>query len=238
MEAILKRKNADANPNNTLQITELNGICCGDVEKAIVCKYTVTIATGSLAAASKISIDGTEYGFGTSIDLTTDVGRTALKAAIKTALASAGYTTDGVDITASGSNVTITTNYSQATFNYLQSSTYAFSKVPFGCKVVGNFNAKVCTAEATISIASGYVVIVPTSSERMTNVLINDGSADRYDALPVAAAGSISGNVDSQNGAVYLSISGLSYTGTKTFTITVSQEGCDDVVLTRSIATS
>ena len=237
MDAILRRKNPDANPNNTLQITELAGICCGDVEKALVCKYTVTIATGSLAAASKISIDGTEYGFGSSIDLTTDAGRLLLKAAIKTALASAGYTTDGVDITVSGSNVTITSNYSQAVFNYLQSGTYPFTKVlgADGCKVVGNFNVSVCTAEATISQSGLYVRITPFSSERMTKVTINDGTADRWDAAVSNAVGTPTGNTFTGNGSVYLLISAFSYSGAESFDITVVQEGCDDIVLTRGL---
>lgn len=226
MDAILRRKNADANPNNALQIRELDGICCGDVAKALVCKYTVTIPTGTQATASKISIDGTEYGFGSAIDLTTDAGRTQLKAAIKTALASAGYTQDGVDITVSGANVTVTTNYSQAVFTFLHSGTYAFTKVlgQNGCKTVGDFNVSVCTSEATIGIDGLYIRITPFGSERITNVKVNDGAADRFNGALVTTTGTASGNSVSINGSVYLLISAFSYSGAESFTITITQE--------------
>mgnify|MGYP000421303865 FL=1 len=116
---ILKKKNPQASPQNALQIREIDGLCCGDVAKAIVCRYAVEVDTSSVTTASKISLGGVEFAFGLSIDLTTEKGVMMLVQKIRQALAEAGYTQDGIDYTITGNTLRLEAYYSQITFDYL-----------------------------------------------------------------------------------------------------------------------
>ena len=42
---ILKKKNPTGSSSGILQVVELDGWCCGDVAKAIVCKHAVQVDT-------------------------------------------------------------------------------------------------------------------------------------------------------------------------------------------------
>ena len=227
---ILKRKNPNANRDNVLQITTLDGLCCGDDVRAILCVYEATVDTSSVTTASLVSIGGTEYAFGMAISLTTEAGRKLLKAAIKDALHEAGYTTDGVEFSVTGDDLTITTGYSQVAFDYLQAAGNAFAKTT--CKAVGPVNVEACLADVSYAVADGFFVIEPVAANAITNVVVNDATADRYDAALVYDSGTPAGNASSVNGKIYLSIAGFTYTGAEVFTVTISSQGCEDAVLT------
>jgi hypothetical protein len=83
-----------------------------------------------------------------------------------------------------------------------------------------------------------YVVIDPVSFGRITNLLVNDGSADVFNA-PLSYDSSctfFSANACSKNGKVYLDTAGLGYTGAVTFTVTVDHSVCDTITETGTLS--
>ena len=83
----------------------------------------------------------------------------------------------------------------------------------------------------TYAEEGGFFDITPVSLEQITNVKINDGTADQFDGVPNPIAGTPAGNVSSFNAKIYLSVAGLGYTGTVSFTVTITSKACEDIVL-------
>ena len=229
--AILLRNNPEANPNNALQITRADGICCGDETPVIICDYAVTFATGTLTAITQIRIDGTTYVFSQSCATGTTAGRAALKVEIQAALKAAGYTQDGVLITVSGSDCTITLAASAAVFEWVQSNTYPFIKS--NCQAYGDFKGGNCEFTVFSNRATtGDFVITPIGTDTITNILVNDGTTDLYDGPLVYGAGTDAANW-SANGTILISITAAAYDNvTITFTVTATFATCDTLTAT------
>jgi hypothetical protein len=226
---IQKRKSSLASRTNALQIVELDGLCCDDNVRAILCTYSATIDVTSVTSVDNISIGGTVVNFASAAATGTEAGRALLVEHIKTALHSLGYTTDGIELSLDGDNLTITTAYSQVAFDFIQAGGNAFTKVD--CKAVGPLNVSACITDVTYkesTAEAGYFEIKPVAANKITNVVVNDGSGDVFDGPLVFTDEAVAGNAVSSDGIVYLSISGLSLTGATTFTVTITAQGCDD----------
>jgi hypothetical protein len=102
---------------NMLQLEVGHGICENETVAA-ECDYSLTMAAGTF---TKISLGGTEYAFNANIDATTENGRELLKEKILWAINEAGYNAqDGIRLTESGGNITITAEASALVFDYLE----------------------------------------------------------------------------------------------------------------------
>lgn len=231
---ILKRKNPNANPNNALQIVAANGICCGDESPVIVCDYALTFSSSVLTSVNQIQLGGVTYGFSQSVATGTVAGRAALKAEIRAALAAAGYTQDGVTVTANGVNVTVTLSDSQLVIGWLQSASYPFVKS--GCVPYGNFKGGNCEVVATgriIADPDDFIISIAHTSTAVTNVLVVEGSTTLYNGMLVPGEGNDATANWSGNNAVYIDISTAGYDDvTKTFTITLTTADCGTISTT------
>ena len=235
---IKRRKNPNASVYNALQITTADGICCGDDTPVIVCDYSVTFDSGTLTAATQISLGGTVYVFSQSCATGTAAGRAALKTEIMAALAAAGYTQDGVTITVSGNNVTVKLEASQLVGTYLQSGSYPFVKS--NCQATGDFKGGNCDFTVTSNAAtSGTFIITPISTDtRITNIVVSDSkTGEIFDGPLVYATASPSGGAYSTGGTICIVITTQGYDNeTITFTVTASGPECGDQVATISQA--
>lgn len=231
---ILKRKNPNANPNNALQIVAANGICCGDETPVIVCDYALTFSSSVLTTVNQIQLGGVTYPFSQSVATGTVAGRAALKTEIRNALAAAGYTQDGVTVTANGVNVTVTLNNSQLVIGWLQSASYPFVKS--GCVPYGSFKGGNCEIVATGRIQvtpDDFIISIAHTSTAPTNVTVVEGSTTLYNGPLVTGPGNDSTNNWSGNNNVYIDISVAGYDDvTKTFTITLTTADCGTLTTT------
>ena len=231
---ILKRKNPNANPNNALQIVVANGICCGDESPVIVCNYALTFSSSVLTSVSQIQLGGVTYPFATSVATGTAAGRAALKAAIMQALAQAGYTQDGVTVTANGVNVTVTLSGSEIVAGWLQSGSYPFVKS--GCVPYGSFKGGNCELVATgriIADPDDFIVSIAHTSTAVTNVQLLDGVTSLYNGPLVTGEGNNSTNNWSGNNNIYVDISAAGYDDvTKTFTVILTTADCGTLTTT------
>lgn len=167
---ILKLKNPKSNPNNMLQITEIDGLCCGDKNCALVKKYKATIDTSTVTSLSGISLGGIEYGFGTSIDTTSASGLAMLEEKINEQIAKAGYAADGVTYTLDGNTLVIQTYYSQISFDFVNSSPTASTafEVTDAMTIGDMMNCSCCDATAVPAL-------VPPTCFAATTVYAGDG---------------------------------------------------------------
>lgn len=126
----VKKLNPNMNSqNNLLTFTELHAICCGDGKRTPVFKYQTTIDTTSVSTLSNISLGGTEYGFGSAYDTTTEAGRKLIKAAITNAVDKAGYYAIEPEFIVDGNNLTIRTWWYSLVFDYVETNANAFAKI-------------------------------------------------------------------------------------------------------------
>lgn len=227
---ILKKKNPNSNTENALQILAVDGFCCDDPIKTIVCKYNLVIDITSVTSASLISLGGTEYPFHSgAVPTNTEAGRTALVAEIKAVLTSIGYTNDGIELALNGNNLTIAVWYSQISFDYLEAAGNAFTKAE--CKVHGDIlSGTDCCTTFVYEQDADDLIISPVSCMPITNVLVNDGTNDIYnDSLgTITEKQGLNANITSINNQITIDTAGQSYSGAVTFTVTISSQGCDN----------
>lgn len=198
---ILLKKNPTASDNNALNLTEGMGLCCGDSQCFLARKYAVTIDVTSVTAVSSIRIGGQTVALSGSIATNTTAGRALLKAEILAAINSIGYQAKGgIELSLSGNNLTITTDFGTLVFAGLNSSGNAFEVVdakPYNDVV----NCVCCDAEVLQSLSlnqvysaaphsgsSGDIIVLRNSNDKVLATWISDGSADETQFSATGAA--------------------------------------------------
>lgn len=225
---ILQRKAPGANPDNSLQFSKIDGLCCGDVTETVLCRYEVTIDVTSVTTVDDIRIGGTTYRLDANYAMGYKSGRDGLVQNIKDLVESLGYSSAGITSSISGNNFTISIDYSQLDFNWLESSVREFR--PTSCIVYGKNDAACCAARASVAISGTDVIVTPVACKPITNVTINDGGGNVYSGALVNGTFS---DATVLNGVVTLdgsSATGQNWSGETTLTITISMAGCADVV--------
>jgi len=228
---ILKRNNPDANPNNALKFTNLSGLCCGDKRAAVICRYTATITSVSgTTAVDQVNIDGTTYTLDGAYLVNQERERDALVANLERLVASLGYDgTGNIRATLTSTTLTVDVDYSDLEFGWLEADTNPF--VPTACQTIGDVNTGQCDAGASIVKSGTDLVVKPYSTGAITNVTINDGGGAVYNGdltdgttgnatVTTAADGTKVITVEGDSG-------GENWSGSITFTVTITQDGCD-----------
>lgn len=229
---IVPRKASGANPDNALQFKTLDGICCGDNTQAVACRYTAVIDITSVTAVDQIRIGGTTHTLDNNYAMAYADGREGLLQNIRDLIESLGYSSkDAVSGSLSGNNFTISIDYSMLDFNWLEASANEF--IPTACQTIGKADADCCDARASFEIDGTDLIITPIACQPITNVVVNDGGGDIYD-------GDLSDQEDTNDVAITGGVitidgslaNGQNWNGEITFTVTISQDGCDDVTQT------
>lgn len=155
---ILKTVGKKSKRSGLIQLTKLDGFCCGDKDKAVVCSYELTMDTGDTPVIAGIVIAGSEYYFPYPITVASDAGVDDFKNKVYDILAAMGYSPDGIEYTRSGNLLTITTDYSLVSFDLLYVGTYTVPAVETivwtksDCKVIGNLKSDCCDVEMVYRI--------------------------------------------------------------------------------------
>jgi hypothetical protein len=146
---ILKKKNLKGSSQGLLQVAELDGWCCGDVAKAIVCKHAVQVDT--LKVISGLQIGGKDFFFPSPIDVNSSIGKNALQECWRKILDELGYMYEPLRFSMSADEkMEIYTDYSQVTidqvlvFDYSDASTTRLEFQAVDCKVIGLPKAELC----------------------------------------------------------------------------------------------
>ena len=178
---ILKRKNPNAHRQNALQFTESDGICCADGTNEVVCRYTLTLATGTVGTLSKIGIDGQEYNFATAVPTTTREGARLVKESIEAVLYQLGYTSDGIGVSLIGTKLIVSTALSLAAFDYLEAAGNAFQKT--ACRTIGDFKGPGDKADTEVGaeIIRGELVVQIGSTVDVINARVTSTNTTTYD---------------------------------------------------------
>lgn len=227
---ILKRNNPDANPNNALKFTNLSGLCCGDKAAAIICRYTATIASVSgTTAVDQVNIGGTTYTLDGAYLVNQERERDALVANLERLVNSLGYDgTGNIRATLTSTTLTVDVDYSDLEFGWLEADTNPF--IPTACQMIGDVNTGQCDAGATAAVVAETVVVKPYSTGTITNVTIDDGGGAVYNGdLTDGVTGNATVTTDATGQKVITlngAAGGENWTGTVTFTITITQSGC------------
>lgn len=234
---ILKRNNPNANPNNALKLLELSGLCCGDKKAAVVCRYTATL--GSIVGATavdQVRINGVTYDLDGAYLVNQERERDALVDNIVRIVNTLGYDgTGNITQTFAAGTMTISTDYSDLEFEWLESSATPF--VPTVCQMIGDVNTGECEAGASIAVVAETLVVKPYAAGVITNVNINDGGGAVYNGdLTDGVTGNATVTTDA-TGQKVITVNGASggenWTGSVTFVVTITQSGC--AVVTRTI---
>jgi hypothetical protein len=228
---ILKRLNPNASVDNALKFTNLSGLCCGDKGAAVVCTYTATL--GSIigtTAVSSVNINGTTYTLDGAYLVNQERERDALVDNIIRIINDLGYDGKGnVTQSFSAGTMTLTVEYSDLEFGWL--STDATPFIPTACQVIGDpvAFAGTCDAGAAIYKSGTNLIVKPFAAGAVTNVTINDGGGDVYNGdLTNGTTGNatVSGTTGSKVITVNGASGGENWSGTITFTVSVTQSGC------------
>ena len=155
---ILKTVGKKAKKSGLIQLTKLDGFCCGDKDKAVACTYQAVIDIGDTPVIAGIVIAGIEYYFPYPITIAGDSGVDDFRTRVYDILAGIGYTPDGLEYSRSGNILTVTTDYSQIAFDLLYVGTYVTPSVATivwtksDCKVMGNMSSACCDVEMVYRI--------------------------------------------------------------------------------------
>jgi hypothetical protein len=226
---IVKRAAPGANPENALQFTTRDGICCGDATSAVACKYSITFDITSLTAVDVIRIGGVSYTLDSNYPMGYADGRNGLLENIRELVESLGYSSkDAITGSLSGNNFTISIDYSMLDFNWLDVATREFT--PTACKVIGKKDAACCDARAAFQISGTDVIVTPTGCQTITNLIVNDGGGNIYNGDLSNGTGTdytVSNGVITFDGS---SATGQNWSGETTFTLTFTLAGCASTV--------
>jgi hypothetical protein len=215
---ILRRINPKANPNNALQFTSPDAICCGDSSRIVVCKYGVTIDITSVTTVNTIRIAGKTYTLDGTYALAQKRERDALIENIKEVVRNLGFQAEEIAYTLSGNNLTISTPLSNLHFEWLQTSANPFLATL--CQVYGENDGKCNEARAEITKVVEALHVFPVSCGTITNVKVNDGSGNIYDGdLTNGAAGVYTVSVVSGRKRIAFV---KDWDGSTTFTVTIT----------------
>lgn len=230
---ILKRNNPDANPYNALKFNNLSGLCCGDKAAAVICRYTATITSvGASTAVDQVNIAGTTYTLDGAYLVAQERERDALVANLERLVATLGYDgTGNIRATLTSTTLTVDVDYSDLEFNWLEADTNPF--IPTACQMIGDVNTGQCDAGASIVVSGENLVVKPYSTGTITNVTIDDGGGAVYNGdltLGTTGNATVTQGTDSKIITVNGASGGENWTGSVTFTVTITQSGCSAVV--------
>lgn len=233
---ILKRLNPNASVDNALKFTNLSGLCCGDKGAAIVCTYTATLGSIiSTTAVSQVNINGTTYTLDGAYLVNQERERDALVDNIVKIINELGYDGKGnVTQSFAAGTMTITVEYADLEFGWLSADTTPF--VPTACQFIGDIGHDVCDAGAAIYKSGTNLIVKPYATGVITNVNINDGGGAVYNGdLTNGTTGNatVSGTTGNKMVTVNGASGGENWSGSTTFTVTITQSGC--AVWTRTI---
>lgn len=229
---ILKRLNPNASADNALKFTNLSGLCCGDKGAAVVCTYTATLASIiSTTAVSSVNINGTTYTLDGAYLVNQERERDALVDNIIRIINDLGYDGKGnVTQSFASGTMTITVEYADLEFGWL--STDATPFIPTACQVIGDPVSfpGTCDAGAAIYKSGTNLIVKPYAPGAITNVTINDGGGDVYNGdLTLGTTGDATVTAGTDGGKV-ITVDGdagnQNWSGTITFTVSVTQSGC------------
>lgn len=155
---ILKKKNPKSSPNSFFQVTEIDGWCCGDKAKAIVCKYSAQLDAS--LTASGIKVDDTDYFFPTPLDVNSPQGREEFQKAFRRIVNDLGYIPEDLVMVDLGTGkLNVYTDFAQLhfvefiQFDYSDASTVRIEAVKTDCKIVGLPKADLCDVEWVVRTA-------------------------------------------------------------------------------------
>lgn len=229
---ILQRLNPNASVDNALKFTNLDGLCCGDKGAAVVCTYTATLGsiTGTTAVSS-VNINGTTYTLDGAYLVNQERERDALVANIEQIIRDLGYDGKGnVTQSFSSGTMTVTVDYADLEFGWLSADTSPF--IPTACKIIGDTVSYpgVCDQGAAIYKSGTDLIVKPYATGAITNVTINDGGGAVYNGdLTLGVTGDAEVTAGTDGGKVITVDGGAAaqnWSGTITFTVTVTQTGC------------
>lgn len=229
---ILQRLNPNASVDNALKFTKLDGLCCGDKGAAVVCTYTATL--GSIigtTAVSLVNLNGTSYTLDGAYLVNQERERDALVDNIIRIINDLGYDGKGnVTQSFAAGTMTLTVEYADLEFGYLGTDATPF--IPTACKVIGDVVSfpGTCDAGAAIYKSGTNLIVKPYATGAITNVTINDGGGAVYNGdLTLGTTGDATVTAGTDGGKI-ITVDGdagnQNWSGTITFTVTVTQSGC------------
>jgi len=229
---ILQRKNPLASVDNALKFTNLDGICCGDKGAAVVCTYTATLGSiNGTTAVSLVNLGGVDHTLDGAYLVNQERERDALVANIEQIIRNLGYDGKGnVTQSFASGTMTITVEYSDLEFGYLGTDATPF--IPTACQVIGDVVSfpGVCDAGAAIYKSGTDLIVKPYAPGAITNVTINDGGGAVYNGdLTLGTTGDAEVTAGTDGGKVITvdgGAGGQNWSGSTTFTVTVTQSGC------------
>lgn len=226
---ILKRNNPLANPANALKFTNLSGLCCGDKAAAVICRYTATITSVSgTTAVDQVRIAGTTYNLDGAYLVNQERERDALVANLESLVNSLGYDgTGNIRATLTSTTLTVDVDFADLEFEWLEADTNPF--IPTSCQVIGDVNTGTCDIGAAIYKSGTNLIVKPYSTGTITNVTINDGGGAVYNGdltLGTTGDATVTQGTDSKVITVNGAAGGQNWSGTITFTVTITQSGC------------
>lgn len=149
---ILKKKNPQGSENGFFQVTEIDGWCCGDKAKAIVCKYAAQLDT--TITVSGIKVDSVDYFFPTPLDVNSPQGKEEFQKAFRRIVNDLGYIPEDLVFTeVANGKLNVYTDFAQLhfvefiQFNYATHLTKRVAAVKTDCKIVGLRKADLCDVE-------------------------------------------------------------------------------------------
>lgn len=229
---ILQRLNPNASVDNALKFTNLDGLCCGNKGAAVVCTYTATLGsiTGT-TAVSLVNLNGTSYTLDGAYLVNQERERDALVDNIIRVINDLGYDGKGnVTQTFAAGTMTLTVEYADLEFGYLGTDATPF--IPTACRVIGDVVSfpGTCDAGAAIYKSGTNLIVKPYATGAITNVTINDGGGAVYNGdLTLGTTGDATVTAGTDGGKI-ITVDGdagsQNWSGTITFTVTVTQSGC------------
>lgn len=149
---ILKKKNPQGSENGFFQVTEIDGWCCGDKAKAIVCKYAAQLDT--TITVSGIKVDSVDYFFPTPLDVNSPQGKEEFQKAFRRIVNDLGYIPEDLVFTeVANGKLNVYTDFAQLhfvefiQFNYANHLSKRVAAVKTDCKIVGLRKADLCDVE-------------------------------------------------------------------------------------------
>lgn len=149
---ILKKKNSTTSNNNSLKILNMDGFCCGDEKRLVVCKYSVTIDSAANPIANALTVGGTTHQSPSPIDITSEAGHEMFVKFFESVLYKEGYTQDGIEITQVGDLVTFDVYFSGLSFDSITTGANVNTFVKTECIVHGdNSDGALCCDTAVVA---------------------------------------------------------------------------------------
>lgn len=216
---IFKRLSPGANPDNLLQLKELDGFCCGNTQRIVAKKYSVDINTANTPTVKKIKLGGAEHSLGLAYDITSETGVKMLIDAIKVVLWKLGYGDDGISYSFTGNVLNLTTWWSSLSFDWIENATNTFEVAEH--MVYGSAQLSNQSNELSVigRMEGSNLVLNLASTSRIISVVVKEGAnTTRLNSTPPDA-----------NNEVRFPAG--SFSGTKTFTVIAQTETAGEITV-------